>query len=1113
MKRNFEQGIYNAPQAGTDHRANAYQTGMANLVGPQGYLPPAYEQDTRQFSSVPLNTLSVPASTAAGIPNSRIEQVGGQLIEFKTVFAANSGDLEVMLGANGVAPLTPTSSSAFILERIRVNSHMPEQVPESGRVRAGTLQREQRVGTLSSYGVGFEMPVRAYMDRDGPMYLRIAIEQMTLGMVDFMILLVYNMLLNAFDWGLTRYMTIMTQKGLHTQLRYVDWLERDRRFLGAMQRDEHPLESIMGYVDEQQRLIQQTHNVLLINHRLDRYMHNIRAYTEYFRAGQGGPGVVAANYGAAIAARLNVAVHIVRTNVIDDEGEFDFMSGHRRYGEFVPMVSTHTPSAGRPYQTRWLDTWIMDARTDTWQRVTLRQALQASGRWGPDGKLVNINSFGDYEGTAASYDPFHRASATGGLEPIAFWGELPNVTVDNVRDINGKMDDDVKAALVVLNDYANQSRASRHTLDTERVFGEIVADPAAPVTSASVPPYMGTYAGLTLIAERLLIPSATKNDTSKAITDALAIINGEYGKEKAQIIVDNAIGANYPRILLNKSGTANTQAGRGLRTAAAMASPIQIGAALQISHGAREAVERGLLAEAGRLGLAADRNVVAARSLLTNYGYTNVNDAAGVHATEYMRGLMLGAMQHVATDGAASDVSARIGSYMEWLHSKNYVSTASLAAPATSSAPATAEQARGFAASLRDFMATDVGKNTFGNSAPALPATLRSVAAQATNVTVADVGARLAGAAHIGLSALDTLPGKESVYDRVNLQWTSAQLPGYLAIVNDKTVAATLIKLTDPARPGEVASIAELEEVVRLGSKSDSVLRSDYANVSTFGRQMATKLREVAAQVSNPAEIAQIVDFLTRPTDWASVEEMLRTDVPIPVTPLLMRWRAVLDTAGMIATERRSALTAYGFPRVSSTTDDGTMRTRLTSLFEAGAFIINEKATYHINDILITGISATGMNVDFATRDGLQEEMQGGQPTGSIVVILEPNYDPYAQLEAISAYGSWQDAGVQRLNLADMTQLHFSSRDWMRKYWGVAPPPKSTDPFNDVRGDFLTMWRGAACYYDPVKDRRGKIQRGCGPVASYFFYDSGMFGAWNRGTAYPAQSQVKAMVS
>lgn len=1107
MKRGFELSVTNPPHVGTDIRPSDYQQGMQHLIGPQGYLPSPWQQDTRQFSSVPIPSMSVPASTAAGIPNPRIEQLGAApMIEFKTIFAANSGDLEVLLGANGVSPLTPTSSSAFIMEQIRVNSHLPDQVPERGRVRSGTLQRQQRVGRLSSYGVGFEMPVRAYMDRDGPMYLRIIIEQMSLGMIDFMILLVYNMLLNAFDYGLDGYIKEMNKRGLNTRLRYVDWLERDHRFLGALQREEHPIETIMNYVDDQQRLIGQKPDVLLVNHRLVRFMHNIRAYTEFFRAGPGGPPTVGATYGASLAARLNIAVHVVRANVIDDEGEFDFMTQYRRYGEFVPMITQHTSSDTRPYQTRWLDTWIMDARTDTWQRVTLRDALLASGRWGRDGKLVDINGFSDFDGAPANDDPFHHP-VNGKLEPIKFWGQLPNV---NAKAYMGDMDiinTTIRTALNTLKQYAEKSRNAPH----DEAFVKSILALGTKPAQTKMPPYVGTAYGLRMIAEEYAVTIGTENVT-EAITAALKTIDDKYqNQNSADVVINLAIGANFPQILI--TDTKITEPGFGGRTLVSLASPIRIGELLQISNGPRSVVEAGVLAEAsGRLGLAGDRNVVAARNLLTNYGYTNAANPAGVHTTDYMRGLMLGGLQHVSTDGAPTDVSARIGAYMDWLHSKGFVSPSTLSAP--SEQPATVEQTRQFATHLRAFMESDVGKNVFGTSST-VATTLRSVAAQATNTTVADVASRLGASAHIGAMAVDTVRGEESIYQRYDLQWTAKQLPGYLAVVDDAKAPPTCIKFTDPARPGEVAAVHELREILRLPAiEAESRLRSDARNISLYGRQMATKLAELTKQANNLGELAMIADFMTTSTDWPSVEQMLRENKPIPVTPILMRWRGVISTAGMIAAQRRSALTAYGFPRVSSTTDDGHMQTRLTSLFEAGAFITNDKSVYHIHDIMITGISENGMNADFATREGLHNELEGGDPTGSIVCILDTNYDPHAQKEAISAYGSWAAAGVMRPNLADLNAAHFSGVDWMRKYWGVSPPQvRSLDPFNDVRGDFLTMWRGAACSYDPVKDRRGKIQRGCGPIASGFFYDSGMFGAWNRGTAYPAQSQVKAIVS
>ena len=1151
LKRTHEAALGNPVQIGTDAHTNGYQAGMTNLVGNQGYLPHPLSRDMMPHSSIAINPMAVPAGSGAGIPNPRLEQIGGLAIEYKTVFAANSGDYEAMLGSNGVAPLTPSNSMAFYITKIRVNSHMPEQTPEGGRTRQGTIQREQRVGRLSSYGIGFQMPLRAYMDIDGPMYLRMMIEQMSLGMVDFLILMVYNMLLNAYDYGLQQYVDLVKRSNVRTALNYVDWLERDNFFLGAMQRLDHPIETLTNYIREKQRLAGGVESdVLVVNHKLGPFVREIRQYTEFFRAGASGPATVTADPDTALRARLQLDVHVVRTHVIDDENEFDFMSGIRRYGEYVPMVTKFTPSESQPYSTRWLDTWLLCARTDKWMRVTLRDALWHSGRWdATTGELIDINSLIDIDAGAATYDPFHRVNPqTNKLEPVKTFGELPHISTDFLRnlkksDISKDAEAALKGAFATLRRYAREIRSKEHD--------EELMDLIAPIGSNSLFTggakksfdafaYIASSGGMRFFAE---LSNTADADT---IGEAIAAVDAVFTqKETANTIIDLAIGANYPRVLIRRGTADGMKPGSGARTAINLASPISIGNALGVSNSARAAVESALtgawtvgasgVRAAGdvstaalvRMGLvrhvggqldvsSSDPSAVAAINLVHNFGYTNTTDATGVHATEQMRGYVLAGMQNLALTGSAPDVSARIGAYVGWLTERGVVPAGGMSGPMR--APVSTEQVAAFPGALREFANSDVGKTVFGDQRQ-LSAAMRSIGAAAAALTPANVAAKI-GTARIGASAvpLDTdFVDKDtpSRYVITPLQYTEKQLKSYLAYV-DSGAKPSVVKFQDPARPGEVLSIDDIRQIVNSGS--DSRLRSDYASMTSLAHESLRKLRELERQAPNPVTVAYAAEFLAKPLTWDSIEEMLATDTPIPLTPILMRWRAELTTAGLIATKRRSAITAYGYPRTASDFDGALQTMRLNSFFQAGAFIVEDKGTYHARDILITGITRNGMNVDFATREGMMQEHEHGfqnAPAGSIVSILEPHFDIDRPLPAISAYGSWERAGLGvAASLGDLTQLHFHSVDWMRKYWGVRPVARPlTGPLSHLNGDFLLMWLGGCRRFNPVRAAPGDIERGCGPVASNFFYDEGMFTAWRNGTAYPSQSQTRTVVS
>ena len=289
MKRAFEAGVTDPSLVVGDARRSMYAQGMANMIGPQGQLPAPYAQDLRQFSSQAISTTSVPATTLHGVGNPRVDfnESMARIVEMKTVWSSLNEEA-VMIGQGGVAPLTPTTSQAFVIERTRVNSHMPDRVPVRGRVRMGTIEKESRTGTLSSYGVGIEMPIRFMMDVEGAMHFRLAIEQTNIGVRDFLILMAYNMFIQARDMTADADAKWRKNNGIAAR-RIKGWLRREMMFLGAMQRLQRPIKDIMTFMEEDQRLIGTSSDTLLADHRLARFMSHIPAYTEYFRAGPAGP--------------------------------------------------------------------------------------------------------------------------------------------------------------------------------------------------------------------------------------------------------------------------------------------------------------------------------------------------------------------------------------------------------------------------------------------------------------------------------------------------------------------------------------------------------------------------------------------------------------------------------------------------------------------------------------------------------------------------------------------------------------------------------------------------------------------------------------------------------
>lgn len=1160
LKRTFEAGVTAPQSVGIDYRPNPYQQGMFNLIGPQGFQQNPFESDFQQWSSTPISITSQPASTPGPLGNPSV-QLMGSTIEFKTIAISQEAEAAVLLGPNGVAPLSATTSSAFVMTRTIVNSHMPSQVPVRGRVRMGTFERTQRSGRLSSYGVGLEMPMREYVGLGGPLMLRLAVEQNARGIVDFFILLVYNMMQNAFDFGLSAYIENMKKANVRVPLRFHEWLQRDTLFLGAMQRLDHPFETLMNYVREQLRLASVTNqpDIVLANHRLGAFIHNIRAYTEFFRAGPSGPAVVEADGGAVLAQKLGIYVHTVRASVVDDEGEFDFMTNTVRYGEFVPMLQLYTPSDTRKYRTEWRNVWILDRRSDSWRCVTLAEALFYSGRWDPaTGKLRSIDDFTGNDGTPATSDPFSVQTVDGRLRPIDYFGEMPHLDFNELRRFvdTGSNALVIPAEMAVLRTFAQECRNAPHNAEVEKLLNSdsitfdgngvlTVENKAERFALNGKVPYFGTAGALAAISaananSKLLARCGYADGTDatiKAAYDAVvaAFDNGTRTPAQIQTLINVSIGAVYPAVYFYRGDPA-TGAGQGLASAARIASPIAIGDALRISNEVRADIEarllgawapqsgsfqldtatsgatlvaHGLLRQiGGALDMASsDRNACSALALVHNYGYTNASDAEGVHATEHMRGLMLTGLQHVSTEGSAADVSTRVGAYLSWLNDQRVIPE-NLSRPLAT--PATADQAMAFSTALTTLAKSEAGKNIFGaNAATKIGSAMRKIGAAASNLRPSDIGSRL-GTAFIGAYPRDTPSGESpSRYVRTALQYTAAQINGYYRIARNDGVAPTRIKLENPAAPGNTVAIADLAPIT-----SDEPLRTNAEAELQYGSLVAKRLLALDRHYA-PVNVSAVADLLLSPTDMASVQKMLVNDKPIPIVPLLLRWRGILRTAGMIATRRGSQRSFYAFPLFSMTYDDSHQVMRAQTKFEAGAFITGEKDTYHMRNVLITGCEQTGLNVDFATPEGLRMEMSNPMmQTGSIVVVLEPPMSENGVPALISAYGSWEKAGVTT-SIGDINEQHFHSSDWLRKFWGLTPPSASLNSFQDIvsSNELLAMWRGSVRYFDPNTGTAGEVHHGTGPIASHWFNEPGMFTAWDMGTAYPAHSTTKVLAS
>lgn len=254
-------------------------------------------------------------------------------------------------------------------------------------------------------------------------------------------------------------------------------------------------------------------------------------------------------------------------------------------------------------------------------------------------------------------------------------------------------------------------------------------------------------------------------------------------------------------------------------------------------------------------------------------------------------------------------------------------------------------------------------------------------------------------------------------------------------------------------------------------------------------------------------------DYLRLEINLARIQQMIAQHMPVPITPLLMRWNIDMRTAGMILATRGAQRTYYSRPLFSWTDDDVHQVTRGTLSFYAGAFVLQENRIYHARDVLIVGVEG-GFDCTFA---------EGGRDKpkdGSIVSVLELGCrHDYRAL--ITAYGSWSKMPLQQQlpKLKEMNEPHYQGYEFVRAWFGVDPvdssnPSEMEAAYAGVAPvETLTMWRGGARYYDPVAGKAGEITHGAGPLASEDFYDRGMFKAWQNQTKYPVHGRINAVNS
>lgn len=1163
MKRTFVQTKQDAPAVALGRRVSPEQQSMRDTFGNLGALGNPADQDLLNFSGgYPLGTMAAAAGSVAGMENPRVE-AAALTVEIKTVFAAQDSELAALLGNNGICPLRLTDKTTFIVQSMQFNSHLPRARPLRGRVSVGTFQREQRSATLAPFGVGMEMPLRFYQDPDGPMIYRGALDQIAAGVIDFLLLLVYNVMESARDYGASTWKTSISGRARRDALRIDEWLERENLFLGVIQREEHPVETVMNFVKRQQQLIQTSSNAAMIPEIIADFMHHVRGYTEYFRAGPDGPTSVRLGGEQILSSRLGLTIHFVRKAVIDDEEEFDFMSGYRRYGEVVHMpCRMNEESDNNKYRTEWDSVEIYNGEIDEWCVVTKREALLYSGRWdvdpddpvgpGPLRDMSNRNA-GWVDTTYNGGDWLHSPGPRG--NPYASWTQLPDQYLsqkDKAKLRRKATDAGISARIGAEEqigwDIAKEGEDLRKLIlnaygkaqYTRQVDGWVAKNAKAETYSGQGEAELADLEVL-FLNQRFATAwtNGYFNDATTLMTAALRqAIENALAEVGAGTITKGDFIELFPQVppIYQLRSVASSSS-----SSSTMSDAAQISTAVGISKKAQDAVQASLTgkwsfnpstghltplsgvadAKLSQLGLlkqrdgkldttTSDPNAVALLSWVHNYGYNQTSNVEGVRNTEIARGNLLAAASALNTEGSASDVSARIGAFVNWAVQNKYVPSNVLSAPLTTPRSATE------AAQIGKALSTFAAENTAVFVGSQLATALRSVAGIALKRDTAAIGAALQTTARIGAPfAADTSTGEATLFG-----YGRNQLNNYINLLESDTYT---VQTAFWANQTSDTSATELRTATNAFFDSYRVWASNVQAASSVFTGPATGAGGLTAGVALS-------------TNWEAVEKMLEKDVPVPVDVLLFRPEIILRTSGIIMTQTGAQNAYYAHPIMTWTTDDAHQVERGTLSFEAGAFIRNDRPTYHARDLLITGC-LSGFNCDFFTggsgdrsykksqEDTMTDRLSAYQQRRpSIIAVVEPMYKPGKDRlpSPMTVYGKYGDLNGLPFVPADAEKPHYASADFVRMWFGVSAKnqtqlDEATAAYmgSESAPDSMLMYHGGYRRMNTLTNRfEERYISGTGPIAGNTrFYGKGMTTAWRNNTPYPASSTTMVLAN
>lgn len=1082
---NYVHGILAPPNVAVDSRRTAAQLAINDLTGIQGIAPRAMQQ----YSAQDLATMGTPAMSTQGIGSPEIATPMATAIELLTIFRAEEV-FPGMLGPNGVAPLTPTNEKAIYFDKLVFNQQLPDVRPLRGRVNFGTAYRQQRVSTMRDFGIGIEFTYQFLKGREGPLYLRLSIEQLNNAVVDHLLLMAYDTLQSAVDWGALLWDKQLTTIGARIgSVSIMEFLQRDILLLGLIQKKDRPLETIMEFVqNEQAREQGAISNAIVMHHRIRGYISKqVHAYMEFFRAGDAGPAAVKATPDQVLNMHFNGwAMNVVRANTVDDAQEFPFMQNEWRYGEFYVMESDVSP-ANDPNGEFYCDAIeVYNQHSDSkWARIELMDALRNSGRFSPNpGEPIGLTTDiairrADFVNTpnAGAYDLFTTPD-----------GETVQ-TIGDLRDIP-------RERLVAIANAIERLGGGKFGVG----LAKITPPPPPPrivrglPPPTSLPPTTSPPTGHSLGAEVPSLPSLAGLDV--ASRQLLRFLEGSdqtlYGR------VQDAVGdirAAYDLALNATEPAQIKEAWERLGTSFLVA--YETVQSVVQSYGSRLPLGAEPIPERELGAWEASNNTIRELGRVIDV-YLQTAASAGVNNTLMTR------LSERALPASERSVQKRIEQELigSWVQSgkktMKLVNNSSATLVANGSLKCNSEGCLDNSSStLGAKYALAILHNCKSNTDEQNKShniLLHGLSYVNKTGSSAQVGARLEAFAN-SMVRNEVLPS--------NFAGGPFTIEAAPASVSSAITA--YMKSDEAKRTGVFGSASHRDfasDVAAMQTSSSSRIGAEIP--SLIGASGYEEERAMLEGVVKDA-VSQVVRL---PINLSTMERFITNKIPLPFRVVLLRPYIRLITYGMIACFTGAQRVYYGLPIFSWLSDGHSQVTRGVLSYSCGSAVQNEKTIFHLPHVLIADI-AGGWGINWI-KGGRQNEWDNPyhEKYGDMLALIEPLDSPLTRTtEVITAYGSFSEVEMLRkvpLNKNENGDC-FKNREWVRAWFGIANKQRAVEGeataayTEGERSQHMICWNGGYRLYNPKKGD-WCMRRPSGPFADAEWYGPGMAFAFRTNT-------------